>query len=246
MNSVPTMTDAHNDRQVCISDPNAAGDRLAPDWPNPAPQWATYAAVWGGDGDPTMHSVEWAAEKPAPWHAHVERTDFREGDAEPAYIRVLGGPDVPGESEDITTPHQARELAASLWRAAIVLEGIQGHNALPPGLGRIADPELPAFTPCPSWCVGTGHDMGTTPDGDDLCEHSTAVIESGAGPAAWVSRIDTRRPDGTIAIGEIQVGANLECSPTLEPASAGAVAAMLFTVGMQVKRLRGEDAADVE
>jgi hypothetical protein len=246
MASVPTTTDAHNNHQSPISDPDTAGDRLAPGWPSPAPQWAAYAAVWEGYRDPTMHNVEWSSEEPAPWHAHVERTDFEEGPQEPAYIRVLGAPKGPGESEDITTPHQARELAASLWRAAIVLEGIQVGDQLIPGLGCMADAEMPAFTPCPSWCVGTGHDMGTTPDGADLCEHSTAVIESGAGPAAWVSRIDTRTPDGTITVGEIQVGADLECGPTLDPATAGAVAAMLFAIGMQVKRLREAAAADSE
>jgi hypothetical protein len=250
---VSTATVPSNVAYTPLPGSSVVEPRFAPGWSAPAPTWATCAHV----GDPT-HSVGterdvvFASEAPAPWHAHVERFDYRNGDGDgdievgQPTIRVFGPPEADDGFEDITTPQQAREMAASLIRAAALLERIQTAERPLPDLSKLNEPADEPFTPCPSWCVSQAHDIGVTADGRDQHQHIGEVVETGAGPAAWVSRTDTRTADGGITVGEIEVGADLECSPTLDPATAGAVGAMLFTIGMKAKRLRAGEAADVE
>ncbi|MFT2706210.1 hypothetical protein [Clavibacter zhangzhiyongii] len=247
---VPTATVPSNVDYTPLTGPNVLEPRFASGWSAPAPTWALCALV----GDPT-HSVGierdvvFASEAPAPWHAHVERFDYRDGDSDIEVgrptIRVFGPPEAGDGFEDITTPQQAREMAASLIRAATLLERLQAPVQPLPDVSDLEEPEDEPSTPCPTWCTSQSHNLDLTPDGRDQHQHTGDVVRCGAGPTAWVQRTDTRDANGSITIGKITVGADLECGPTLEPETAGAVGVLLFSVAMQVKRLRAGEAADV-
>lgn len=227
---------------MSVTTPNAKGNDVE-GWPVPAPSWATRIEVTPLELSLGLERTAVFGSGPLePWSACVERTDVHElGEAieeSPLGIRLTTAPT--DADEDMHTPQEARSMAHSLLRAAALLERLQVAQESADKLDGVSGETL---TSCPSWCDPSLHGVDVAPDGTEQCVHAGTPVETGAGHSAWVQRIDSRSSDGTITLGPIGVGVDLDHGPNLEPETAGAIAAMLFTLGMQVKRLREAAAA---